>query len=109
MLKRFTDIISWLGVTLVLVSLVLVFAKPDWPFRWLAIAGLVCLLIYAVGNWREIIALFAGRSARLGTISVASVLVVLAILVAINYISSREHKRWDLTQTSEFTLSPQTT
>ena len=41
----------------------------------------------------------AGRSARLGTISVASVLVVLAILVAINYISSREHKRWDLTAT----------
>ena len=53
-------------------------------------------------------ALFAGRSARLGTISLASVVIVLAILVAINYISSREHKRWDLTATSEFTLSPQT-
>jgi len=37
------------------------------------------------------------------------VLVVLGILAAINYISSREHKRWDLTETSEFSLSPQTT
>ncbi len=108
MLKKLFDVISWLGVTLVLLSIVLVFTRPDWPFRWFAIGGLVCLLVYAVGNWRDIVALFAGRSARLGTISLASVVIVLAILAAINYISSREHKRWDLTATSEFTLSPQT-
>jgi ABC-type uncharacterized transport system involved in gliding motility auxiliary subunit len=108
MFKRIFDIVGWLGVTLVLVSVVLLFARPELPFRWFAIGGLVCLLLYAVGSWREVVGAFGGRSARLGTISVASALVVLAILVAINYISSREHKRWDLTASSEFTLSPQT-
>ncbi|RPJ84344.1 MAG: hypothetical protein EHM13_04775, partial [Acidobacteria bacterium] len=108
MFKRAFDIIGWLGVTLVLASLTVRIAKPDWPFSYLALAGLVCILLYAVADWREILRLFAGRSARLGTISAASVLVVLGILVAINYISSREHKRWDLTASGEFTLSPQT-
>jgi ABC-type uncharacterized transport system involved in gliding motility auxiliary subunit len=110
MLKRVFDIIGWLGTALVLAAVALFFSKPDWqPYsRWLAWGGLVCLLAYAIGQWREMARLFGGRSARLGTISVASVLVVLAILVAINYISSREHKRWDLTATSEFTLSSQT-
>jgi ABC-type uncharacterized transport system involved in gliding motility auxiliary subunit len=111
MFKRVFDIIGWLGTALVLAAVAVFFSKPDWqPYsRWLAWGGLVCLLVYAIGQWRDIARLFAGRSARLGSISLASALVVLAILAAINYISSREHKRWDLTATSEFTLSPQTT
>jgi ABC-type uncharacterized transport system involved in gliding motility auxiliary subunit len=111
MFKRTFDIIGWLGTALVLAAVALFFSKPEWqPYsRWLAWGGLVCLLVYAIGQWRDVARLFAGRSARLGTISLASVLVVLGILVAINYISSREHKRWDLTETSEFSLSPQTT
>ncbi len=110
MLKRALDIIGWLGMALVLAAVAIFFSKPSWqPYsRWLAWGGLVCLLAYAMGQWREVARLFAGRSARLGTISIASVLVVLAILVAINYISSREHKRWDVTASGEFTLSPQT-
>jgi ABC-type uncharacterized transport system involved in gliding motility auxiliary subunit len=110
MFKRVFDIIGWLGTALVLAAVAVFFSKPEWqPYsRWLAWGGLVCLLVYAIGQWRDMARLFAGRSARLGTISLASVFVVLAILVAINYISSREHKRWDLTATSEFTLSPQT-
>ena len=35
-------------------------------------------------------------------------MVVLAILVAINYLSSRHNKRWDLTAAKQFTLSEQT-
>ena len=34
--------------SLVLLSVVLVFTKPDWPFRWFAIAGLVCGVINGV-------------------------------------------------------------
>jgi ABC-type uncharacterized transport system involved in gliding motility auxiliary subunit len=37
-----------------------------------------------------------------------SVLVVLGILVAINYIGSRQNKRWDLTANKQFSLSDQT-
>jgi gliding motility-associatede transport system auxiliary component len=109
MLKRAFDTIGWLGTALVLAAVAVFFLKADWqPYsRWLAWGGLVCILLYTLGQWRDLARVFAGRSARLGTISAASVLVVLGILVAINYISSREHKRWDLTSTGQFTLSPQ--
>jgi ABC-type uncharacterized transport system involved in gliding motility auxiliary subunit len=109
MLKRAFDTIGWLGTALVLAAVAVFFLKAEWqPYsRWLAWGGLVCILLYTLGQWRDIGRVFAGRSARLGTISAASVLVVFGILAAINYISSREHKRWDLTSTSQFTLSPQ--
>jgi ABC-type uncharacterized transport system involved in gliding motility auxiliary subunit len=109
MLRRALDIIGWLGAALVLVALAVFFLRPQWQqwSRWLAWGGLVCILLYALGQWRDIVKMFAGRHARLGTISAASILVVLGILVAINYISSREHKRWDLTAAGEYTLSPQ--
>ncbi|MBP7621385.1 MAG: Gldg family protein [Gemmatimonadales bacterium] len=110
MLKRAFDIVGWLGTALVLAAVAVFFSKPEWQqwSRWLAWAGLVCILLYAVGQWREIARAFAGRHARLGTISLLSVVIVLGILTAINYISNREHKRWDLTAGGQFTLSPQT-
>jgi ABC-type uncharacterized transport system involved in gliding motility auxiliary subunit len=109
MLKRILDTIGWLGTVLVLAAVAVFLLKAEWqPYsRWLAWGGLVCILVYTLGQWREMARVFAGRSVRLGTISVTSVLVVLGILVAINYIASREHKRWDLTSTGQFTLSPQ--
>jgi ABC-type uncharacterized transport system involved in gliding motility auxiliary subunit len=109
MLKRAFDTIGWLGTVLVLAAVAAFFLKAEWQAysRWLAWGGLVCILLYTLGQWREIARVFAGRSMRLGTVSAASTVVVLGILVAINYISSREHKRWDLTASSQFTLSPQ--
>jgi ABC-type uncharacterized transport system involved in gliding motility auxiliary subunit len=108
-MKRASDTIGWLGTVLVLAAVAVFFLKAEWqPYsRWLAWGGLVCILLYTLGQWREVARVFAGRSVRLGTISAASVLVVLGILSAINYISSREHKRWDLTSTTQFSLSPQ--
>ncbi len=110
MLKRVFDIIGWLGTALVLAAIATYFLKSDWQpaSRWLAWGGLVCVLLYTLGQWRDIVGFFGGRQARLGTLSAASILVVLGILVGINYISSREHKRWDLTVGGEFTLAPQT-
>ena len=74
-----------------------------------AASGLVCVLIYVVGQWREFIAFFSRRSARYGTFTAVSVIVVLAILIAINHIAGRQFKRWDLTSNQQFTLSEQTT
>jgi ABC-type uncharacterized transport system involved in gliding motility auxiliary subunit len=109
MLKRTFDTIGWLGTALVLAAVAVFFLKAEWQSysRWLAWGGMACILLYTLGQWRDVARVFAGRSARLGTISGAGILVVLGILVAINYISSREHKRWDLTSSSQFTLSPQ--
>ena len=38
----------------------------------------------------------------------ASVLIVLGILIAVNYLSTRENKRWDLTANRQYSLSDQT-
>ena len=37
-----------------------------------------------------------------------SVLLVLAILVGVNWIATRQHKRWDLTAARQFSISDQT-
>jgi ABC-type uncharacterized transport system involved in gliding motility auxiliary subunit len=65
------------------------------------------VLAYTAGQWREIAAMFRGRQARYGTLAGVSILVVLAILVAINYIGAKQNKRWDLTANKQFSLSDQ--
>jgi ABC-type uncharacterized transport system involved in gliding motility auxiliary subunit len=110
MLKRILGLLGWLGVALVFAAVAIRFLKPEWQqyYNGLAIAGLVCTLLYMLSQWREIVQAFAGRQARFGTLAAASILVVLAILVAINYLSTRHNKRWDLTAASQFSLSDQT-
>ena len=116
MLNRVLGIIGWVGTAVVLAALAawgLAYAgylKPEWTgyVRWAAWAGLVLVLVYALGQWRDVLGFFRRRQARLGSIAFASVLVVLAILVAVNYISSRQNKRWDLTASGQYTLSEQT-
>jgi ABC-type uncharacterized transport system involved in gliding motility auxiliary subunit len=109
MLKRILGLLGWLGVALVLAAFAIRMLRPEWAwYSNLAIAGLVCTLLYLLSQWREMVRAFSGREARFGTVAVTSVAAVLAILVAINYLASRHHKRWDLTAAQQFTLSDQT-
>jgi ABC-type uncharacterized transport system involved in gliding motility auxiliary subunit len=110
MLKRLLGLLGWLGVALVFAAVAMRFLKPEWQqyYNGLAIAGLVCTLLYILSQWREIGQAFAGRQARFGTLAAASVLVVLAILVAINYLGTRHNRRFDLTAAKQFELSDQT-
>lgn len=110
MLKRILGLLGWLGVALVFTAVAIRFLRPEWQpwYNGLAIGGLVCTLLYILSQWREMARAFSGREARFGSLAVASVLVVLAILVAINYLASRHNKRWDLTAAKQYTLSDQT-
>ena len=110
MLKRMLGLLGWLGVALVFAAVAIRFLKPEWQqyYNGLAIAGLVCTLLYILSQWREIgQAFWAGRR-LLGTSAAASILVVLGILAAINYLSNRHNKRWDLTAAHQFSMSDQT-
>ena len=109
MLKRILGLLGWLGVVLVFSAVAIRFTKPEWQqyYNALAIAGLVCTLLYILSQWREIGQAFAGRQARFGTLAAASIVVVLAILGAINYLANRHNKRWDLTAAKQFSLSDQ--
>jgi gliding motility-associatede transport system auxiliary component len=111
MLKKILGLVGWLGVALVCAAVAVRFLKPEqqqW-YSGLAIAGLVCTLLYVLSQWREIGRSFSGREARFGTLAIANALVVLAILVAVNYLGAqRFSKRWDLTAAKQYTLSDQT-
>jgi len=110
MLKRVLGLLGWLGVALVFAAVAIRFTKPEWQqwYNGLALAGLACTLLYILSQWREVARSFSGRQARLGSLAAVSVVVVLAILFAINYLSSRHNKRWDLTSAKQFSLSDQT-
>jgi ABC-type uncharacterized transport system involved in gliding motility auxiliary subunit len=72
-------------------------------------AGLALVVLYTLGQWRDIVASFKNRQTRNGALSGISVIVALGILVAVNYLSFRQSKRWDLTENRQFSLSEQTT
>ncbi|HKT79849.1 MAG TPA: GldG family protein [Vicinamibacterales bacterium] len=109
MMNRILNILGWLGFVFVAAALVIRFGIPKYEQYafYLAWAGLFCLLAYMLSQWREFAKLFTRRQARYGTLTVVSVLVVLGILVAINYIGKRQNKRWDFTESGQFTLSDQ--
>ena len=109
-MNRILSLVGWLGTALVFVAVAIRFGWPakDQYAYYLAWSGLVCVLAYTLGQWREIAKVFGRRQARYGTLAATSVLVVLGILVAINYIGAKQNKRWDLTVNKQFSLSDQT-
>jgi ABC-type uncharacterized transport system involved in gliding motility auxiliary subunit len=117
MAHRIFGIIGWLGTAFVLASVAIwavARTTPNLPAQWdqyryyLAWAGLACVLVYMASQWRDILGMFRRRQARYGTLAATSVLIVLGILIAVNYIGRRQNKRWDLTANQQFSLSEQT-
>lgn len=80
------------------------------PWGWaFAGLGLVALMGWLVGRIRPGKSdKHAGQRAMMGINSVASVLILLAIIVGINYVSARHHRIFDLTQNNINSLAGQT-
>jgi ABC-type uncharacterized transport system involved in gliding motility auxiliary subunit len=106
--KRALAVLGWLGFGLVAAAVIIRFVKPEWPFQQIAWAGLIVTIAYALTQWREISRSFEGRSVRYGSLAMGSILVFLAIVVALNWVANRQNKRWDLTESQQFSLSDQT-
>ena len=100
-MNKAVNLLGWLGSVAVAVSLFLRFqtAKPSGH----RIRGMrpspasCCILLYIATQWRDVAGYFERRQTRLGTIAAGSVVLVLGILVAVNYLASRRNHRWDLT------------
>ena len=110
MVQRILNIVGWLGTALVFAAVVVRIFRPEWDQYaiYAAWSGLVCVLLYGAGQWRDILNFFKRRQARYGAVATASVFIVLGIVVAINYLSAKQNKRWDLTENQQFALSEQT-
>lgn len=117
-MQKLFGIVGWIGTALVFGAVAVrllgwsgtlaITPQIDQYAVWAAWAGLGCVVLYTLGQWRDIIDWFRGRNARYGTMASVSVLVVLGILIAVNYLSNRRNTRWDLTANQQFTLSEQT-
>jgi ABC-type uncharacterized transport system involved in gliding motility auxiliary subunit len=111
-MNKVVNLLGGLGTAAVVIALGLRWqtVKPEWAqYSWYAaMAGLVLVLLYMASQWREIGQAFEQRQTRLGTIAATSVVLVLGILVAINYLASRRNHRWDLTAGKQFSVADQT-
>ena len=109
-MNRILSVLSYVGMALVFGALAARIFKPEWNQYavYASWTGLALVLLYTLGQWREIVAYFRRRSARYGLLASASVLIVLGILIAVNYVSVKENKRWDLTANRQYSLSEQT-
>lgn len=110
MVRRITGIIGWVGTALIFGAVGIRFLRPEWMQygTYMTWAGLVCILAYLVGQWREVVTFYGTRQARYGTMSLVGVVVALGIFAAVNYIGVRQTKRWDLTENRLYSLSEQT-
>ena len=110
MLKRILGIVGWIGTALVFAAVAVRFIKPEWDQYavYAAWGGLACVVLYTLGQWRDILTFFHHRQARYGALATAGVLVALGVVVAVNYLSTRQNKRWDLTANRQHSLSEQT-
>jgi len=118
-MTRIFNGLAWLGTAIVFAAaavrilgwadVIPVSARLDQYAMYASWAGLALVVLYSLSQWRQIVSWFGGRNARYGTLAGVSVIVALGILVAVNYVSTRQNKRWDLTANQQFSLSDQTT
>jgi ABC-type uncharacterized transport system involved in gliding motility auxiliary subunit len=109
-MQKIFGIIGWIGTVLVFGAVAVRMFYPEWNqyATYAAWAGLVSVLIYMAGQWRDVAEFYKGRGAKYGTMSIVSIIVFLGILIAVNYLGTRQNKRWDLTANQVFSLSDQT-
>ena len=110
MVDRILQGLGWAGVALVFAALVVRFTLPEQQelWWWLAVIGLALVAVHTLSQWRGILAFFSRRQAREGALATSAVALALGILVAANYILSRQNVRWDLTAAQQYSLSDQT-
>ena len=110
MLNRLFGALGWLGSILVFTAVGVWIVRPDLESlrRVLALAGLVSILLYGAGHWRQVARSFERRQTRYGALAGTGIVLVLTIIVALNYILARQNKRWDLTAAQQYSMSDQT-
>src|SRR5437868_11868818 len=108
-MAQILNVLGWIGTALVFGSLVIRFSKPEWDQYAIHAAwpGLACVILYTLGQSRDIVTFFKRRQARYGALMSVGVLNVLAILVAVSYLAARENKRWDLSANRVLSLPDQ--
>jgi ABC-type uncharacterized transport system involved in gliding motility auxiliary subunit len=98
------------GIVLTLFGLVAYFFTHDAGDPYVLIhlgLGALCLLTYLFTQGGNLISSLRRRSTRYGLHSVLYSLIFIGILILLNFLNTRYHKRWDFTEAKVFSLSSQ--
>jgi ABC-type uncharacterized transport system involved in gliding motility auxiliary subunit len=109
-MQQLLSALSYVGIALIVAGWFVRGFRPEYDqyARYAVWIGLALMVAYVVSQWREIVTFFRGRNARYGALATTSVVAVLGILVAVNWLSNRRNTRWDLTENQRYSLSDQT-
>lgn len=110
MLRRLVVWCGLLGLLLLIAGMILYTVNPESGKTYTipAIVGLVLVLIFTIVRSDIIERFIKSRSTKYGSGALVYIILVLGILVMINFLSVRHHKRFDLTKSKLHSLSDQT-
>ena len=99
-----------LGVVLGLGGMITYSLRPDWLWAVTITEGLalICLILFFVFHFEAVKAFSGRRSTRMGLNSFLMIVLFTSILIIVNFLASRHSIRWDLSESQNFTLAPQT-
>ncbi len=109
-LKRFSGIIAYVGLFLLLAALIsyIVSQSLDTVVQALLIVGALFLIVYLVVESKSVRSTLTGRGTRYGTNTALMIIAFVGIMVMVNALADKHHWRWDLTASKQYSLSEQT-
>lgn len=110
MANRFLTVVGWLGTALVALAVGRFAAvDPRWDayLVWVASAGVACVLIYAAASRRDRARRSTAPTER-SRLPIATLASAVAVVVVLNILAGSFSRRWDLTPTHVYQLSPET-
>ncbi len=109
MLRKIIDILGYVGLAALFGGYFYYSLNNQWDWKAQAsiYGGAVVLLIYLGANLPRIRAGLTSRTGRYGSAAGAAVLLTVAILVLINFLNFRHHRRFDLTEQKLHSLAAQ--
>lgn len=110
MLNILSKISGWAGVLAAVGGFIVYQINPAWRLyvNLAELAALALLVFFFIVHFEALKSFSTRRSTKLGLNSILMVLIFIAILGILNFISSRHHVRFDLSETEAFSLAPQT-
>jgi ABC-type uncharacterized transport system involved in gliding motility auxiliary subunit len=110
-MKKYLQKLDTLGLLLLVIAVIWYSVTNLWG-KWnlgLAIAGGALVIVGVAANYRQILASLGKRSTKYASNYVISLILVIGLVSALNYLGQRHTKRFDMTGSGQYTLAPQTT
>jgi hypothetical protein len=107
---KYAGTIAGFGLASLLIGFILLLAVESLRLAsWMILAlGVLLLITAAIIDFRRVKGAVTGRRGRFSTGNTVMVFVFIGIIVLVNAISFQYHKRYDITELAQFTLTSQT-